>query len=110
MWAANLFAVGGIRSIEPGPLDDPAAAVAAFEANGCRVVCLCSSDEVYATAAAETASALRDAGAAAVYLAGKPGEHADEWRAAGIDTFVHVGIDVLDTLQRAHEHLGVARP
>ncbi|MDY7101202.1 MAG: methylmalonyl-CoA mutase family protein [Actinomycetota bacterium] len=109
-WAANLFAVGGVRSIEPGPLDDVAAAVAAFEADDSTVVCLCSSDDVYAERAAETATALREAGARRIYLAGKPGEHEQTWRDAGVDEFVHVGIDVLDTLQRAHDHLGVARP
>lgn len=70
-------------------------------------MCLCSSDEVYATSAAEAAKALRQAGAAAIYLAGRPGEHEADWRAAGIDAYLYAGGDLLALLEEAHRRLGI---
>jgi methylmalonyl-CoA mutase len=64
---------------------------------------VCSSDPIYAREAVAAATALRAAGARHVYLAGRPGEHEAALRDAGVGTFIHVGCDVLATLQAAHE-------
>ena len=40
-------------------------------------------------------------------LAGKPGENEAKWRAAGVDQFVYVGVDVLMELETLHAALGV---
>ena len=58
--------------------------------------------------ASATATALKDAGAAFVALAGHPGELRSELDAAGVDAFFHVGIDVLATLTDLHERLGIS--
>jgi methylmalonyl-CoA mutase len=68
---------------------------------------ICSSDGMYAERAASTATALREAGAARVILAGAPGDLRQELEAAGVDEFWHVGIDVLDALTRLHADLGI---
>ena len=68
---------------------------------------ICSSDGVYAERAAATATALKEAGAARVILAGAPGELRDELDAAGVDEYWHVGVDVLDALTRLHTTLAV---
>ena len=45
---------------------------------------------------------LKQAGAARVYLMGRPDEaQRAAWQAAGVDEFVHAGADVLATLDRA---------
>jgi methylmalonyl-CoA mutase len=44
-----------------------------------------------------------------VYLAGNPGDARSAYESAGVDEFVHVGVDVIATLRRAHETLGVTR-
>jgi methylmalonyl-CoA mutase len=49
---------------------------------------------VYADLAGATAQALKSAGARRVYLAGK-GDY------AGVDEYVHLGVDALDVLTRA---------
>ena len=77
--------------------------LAAFKASGARLACLCAADADYAREAAGTAHALKAAGARALYLVGQPGGHEAEWRSAGIDTFIHVGCDVLAVLQAAHQ-------
>ena len=56
--------------------------------------------------AADAAKALTAAGAI-VHLAGRPGENEDDWRQAGVKTFIFTGCDVLSTLQAAHDILGV---
>ena len=66
--------------------------VAAFKASGAALACLCSSDEVYAQEAEAAAKALREAGAKHIYLAGRPGEREAAFTAAGIGSFIFVGM------------------
>jgi methylmalonyl-CoA mutase len=72
-------------------------------------VCLCSSDALYAELAVPVATALKEAGVEYVYLAGNPGDRREAEEAAGVDEFVHVGVDVLAALDRAHRVLGIER-
>ena len=47
----------------------------------------------------------RGGGARHIYLAGRPGERKAEFEAAGVQTFIYAGCDVLATLQAAHDIL-----
>jgi len=93
-FAANLFAAGGIRAVPGEGYEDAQSAAEAFRASGADIACICSSDEVYADLAENAASALKQAGAKRVYLAGK-GDY------AGVDEYIHLGVDALDILTRA---------
>ncbi len=42
-------------------------------------------------------------------LVGKPGDDEAAWQAAGIDEFLHPGIDVVEVLGRALDWCGVER-
>jgi methylmalonyl-CoA mutase len=77
------------------------ALIAAFKSSGAKLVCLCSTDEVYAREGTSAAKALTLAGAAHIYLAGRP-KDADALKAAGIRTFIFAGCDALATLKAAH--------
>jgi methylmalonyl-CoA mutase len=92
-FAKNLFEAAGIRTV--------AGSVEEFDGTG--VVCLCSSDAVYADSGAEAVSRLRAAGAQRVYLAGRGAD------VPGVDEEVGLGSDVLDVLTRALDALGVER-
>ncbi len=108
-WVTNLVSVGGVAAVG-GDTDgarSPLEAEARFVESGHAVAVICSSDAVYAERAAATATALKEAGAALVALAGHPGDLRDELTAAGVDEFWHVGIDVLDMLERLHTTLGI---
>lgn len=108
-WIANLLAVGGIATAG-GDVDgaaSPIEAEARFVDSGCSVAVICSSDGVYAERAAATATALKEAGAVHVVLAGAPGDLRAELDAAGVDEYWHVGVDVLDALTRLHATLAV---
>ena len=73
--------------------------IAAFKASGAKLVCLCSSDKVYAAEAVGRRRGAEGAGASHIYLAGRPGEIEAELKAAGVQDFVYVGCDVVATLQ-----------
>lgn len=107
-WITNFLAVGGI-AVDGGDADgamSPIEASARFAESGATVAVMCSSDGVYAERAAATATALREAGASAVALAGSPGDLRDELAAAGCEEFWHVGVDVLGALTALHDRLG----
>jgi methylmalonyl-CoA mutase len=104
-YAKNFYEAGGIEAVTSDGFKSQAEMIAAFKKSGTKLACLCSSDKVYETQAAEAAKALAAAGAA-VHLAGRPGDHEATWRQAGVKTFIYVGCDVLSTLQAAHDSLG----
>ena len=104
MFAKNLYEAGGIEAPSNDGFKGQAEMIAAFKASGAKLACLCSSDKVYQTQAAETARALTEAGAI-VHLAGRPGDNEEPWRAAGAKSFVFMGCDVLATLKAAHDIL-----
>jgi methylmalonyl-CoA mutase len=108
-FAANLFQAGGFETPNAGPGDDPAAIAAAFTASGAKIACLCAADKVYAASAAPVAAALRAAGAAYVWLAGKPGERAAADEAAGIGGYVFTGCDAVDVLRTAQAKAAVVQ-
>lgn len=104
-FAKNFFEAGGIEAVGDGGHKSLEDLVAAFIAAGAKLVCLCSSDEVYAREAEAAARALTKASAGHIYLAGRPGGHEAAWKAAGIGSFVYVGCDVLATLRAAHDRI-----
>jgi methylmalonyl-CoA mutase len=113
-FAKSFFETGGIEAFEflPSPSASPLAEgeatdlAAAFKASGAALVCLCSSDKVYADKAATAAKALQAAGAKHIYLAGRPGEQEATLRDAGVSDFIFAGGNALATLQEAYQRMG----
>jgi methylmalonyl-CoA mutase len=104
-FAKSLFEAGGIEAIDTDGFSDPAALAAAFKKSGAPLACLCSSDTVYAEQAIAAAQALHAAGAKHIYLAGRPGDHEVELRAAGIGEFIFAGGNALGTLETAYANM-----
>jgi methylmalonyl-CoA mutase len=73
------------------------------------VACLASSDRLYAEHAVVVATALSEAGAGPIWLAGSPGERAAQYTAAGIDRFVFSGVNAIEVLRDVHRQAGVER-
>lgn len=92
-FAANLFQAGGFECVT-GPVEE-------FAQSGAKIACLCSSDKTYADEAESAATALRDAGATRIWLAGK-GTY------EGVDDTVFAGCDAVAVLRRAFDELGVS--
>ncbi|MEQ8394541.1 methylmalonyl-CoA mutase family protein [Thalassobaculum sp.] len=108
-FARNHLGSGGIEAVD-SELDDAAGAAGVLKDADADLVVLCSSDTIYAEKAAVFAAALKAAGAARVWLAGRPGEHEATWRAAGIDGYLFAGDDTLATLRGLLTDLGVWTP
>ena len=100
-FAKNAFEAGGIEAVTNDGFGNFDQLAAAFRESGARLACICSSDEIYGTHAAQAASALKNAGAAAIYLAGRPGEIEAALREAGVAGFVFVGCNLLALLEAA---------
>ncbi|MCJ2014158.1 methylmalonyl-CoA mutase subunit beta [Methylobacterium sp. J-076] len=100
-FAANAFAAGGIEAITNDGFEETEALVTAFKTSGAPLVCLCSSDALYAERAVEAAGALVAAGAGTIYLAGRPTDLMEPLKAAGVHAFLHAGCDLLALLDDA---------
>lgn len=108
MFAKNFFEAGGIETIGNNGFADEAAMIDAFKSSGAAAACVCSSDDIYAARAVAAAQSLKAAGAAAIYLAGRPKEQ-DTLKAAGIGSFIFAGCDVLAILRAAHDMMGIGK-
>jgi methylmalonyl-CoA mutase len=102
-FAKSLFEAGGVVALGNDGFAGPSEAAAAFKHSGAKIACLCASDAAYGEMAAEAARRLKEAGARAVFLAGRAAEHEQAWRAAGVDVFVFAGCDALAALAAAHQ-------
>jgi methylmalonyl-CoA mutase len=107
LFARNFFEVGGIEAVANDGFASREEMITAFQASGAKLVCLCSSDKVYEQEAVDSARALAAAGAAHLYLAGRPGELEARLRATGVQDFIYVGCDLLAALSAAHRQLGL---
>jgi methylmalonyl-CoA mutase len=104
-FAQNFFAAGGIGAVPS--VGDAIWHAQAVASSHCSLACICGSDKRYATDAVEAAKAMKRAGVARLYMAGKPGELEAALREAGVDEFIHIGVDVLASLELAHAELGL---
>jgi methylmalonyl-CoA mutase len=107
LYARNFFEAGGIEAVSNDGFASRDEMIAAFKASDAKLACLCSADKVYESEATDAATALTAAGAARVYLAGRPAELEATLKAAGVQDFIYVGCDVLATLRAAHDKLGL---
>jgi methylmalonyl-CoA mutase len=98
----NFFEAGGIEAVTNDGFKSRDEMIAAFKASGAKLVCLCSSDAVYETQAADAAKALAAAGVMHIYLAGRPKDQAP-YKAAGVNAFIFAGGNVLEALQAAYQ-------
>jgi methylmalonyl-CoA mutase len=105
----NFFEAGGIEAEDNEGYWEIPTLVHYFKKAGTPLVCLCSSDAVYATNAADAAKALKEAGATLVYLAGRAGDKEAEYRAAGVDDFIFAGGDALATLRATYKQIEAAK-
>lgn len=97
-FARNLFAAGGLASVEAGPTESTEDIRTAFAGSGTTIACVCGSDSDYARRADATARALKESGADCVLLAGKPPERPLD----SVDRYIHSGVDALAVLHELH--------
>jgi methylmalonyl-CoA mutase len=109
-WTRNFLAAGGIEAIASDSLRNSADVARAFTDSGASLACLCSADTVYAEHAVAAIGALKAAGARQVLLAGRPARQEAALLAAGLDGFIFAGGNVLASLGRIYDALGIGHP
>ncbi len=97
-YATDFFEAGGFQVLVREAKSDVDEAVAGFVASKARIAVICSTDKRYATAVTELVPKLKAAGAVTVVLAGNPGQSEAAYRAVGVDRFIYVRCDVVETL------------
>ena len=100
-FATNLFAAGGIDVVNEGRHDDVDGVLAHY--GGEAVVCLTGHDKAYAEWGSDLVTALREAGAQWVILAGKVSTSSTG--GLEVDDSCAMGVDALDFLHRTREKL-----
>lgn len=101
-FSTNFFGCAGYEIIDNLGFDTVEQGVEAAMEKGADVVVLCSSDDEYADFAPKANEAL--AGRAILVVAGAPA-CMDDLKAAGINDFIHVRCNVLDTLRDFNSRL-----
>jgi len=102
-FAKSFFEAGGIEAVTNDGFSDQDRLRQSYISSRAKLSCLCSTDDIYETHAAQTAETLRNAGSPLIALAGRPGEREDQWVQAGITTFIYAGCDILKVLSKALE-------
>lgn len=106
-FAKNFFEVAGIQAIGNAGFADVPACTEAFQASGAKIAIICSADPIYEQMAQPVAQSLKAAGCIHLFLAGNPGDKKDAYMSAGIDDFIFMGGDVLQTTRSTLARLGV---
>ena len=107
-FATNFFGCAGYKVTDNAGFSTAEEGVKAAMAAEADIVVLCSSDEEYAEIAPLATRLLKEAkDDVLVVVAGYPKEIVDSLKAAGVDEFIHVRTNALDTLYRFQQKLGV---
>jgi methylmalonyl-CoA mutase len=108
MFSNNLFGCAGYQIIDTNGFKTVEEGVeAAFTANA-DIVILCSSDDEYAEIAPKACKLIKDKNNnVKVIVAGYPTAIIDQLKNAGIDDFIHIRTNVLETLQKYNQLLGI---
>ena len=105
-FATNFFGVVGYEIIDNvGFATAQEGVEAALKANA-DIVVLCSSDDEYAEIVADACKGLKGK-VKSIVLAGFPKEQVEEFKAAGIDEFIHIKTNALECLTSFQKLLGL---
>ncbi len=105
-FATNFFGCAGYEIIDNPGFASVDEGVGAALASGAGIVVLCSSDEEYPEIVPAAARKIKDGKASVkVVVAGFPKDHVESFRSAGVDEFIHVRSNLLETLRKFQSEL-----
>lgn len=109
-WAKSYFETGGIEAITNNGFANQGDLISAFENSGAVIACLCSSDTLLTEQAVDTAKALIEAGAEAIYMVARPKLlKSIKFEDRNLfQTLLYQGTDMVSTLVEAHQIIGFA--
>ncbi|GAB1405326.1 methylmalonyl-CoA mutase small subunit [Lentimicrobium sp.] len=107
-FSSNFFGVAGYQVIDNTGFSSVLEGVKAALSANADIVVICSSDEEYAEVAPEITRALKEAKEdIQVVVAGYPKDLIESLKVAGVDEFIHVRTNVLETLYAFQQKLGI---
>jgi methylmalonyl-CoA mutase len=104
-FASSFFACAGYQIVDNTGFDTMEQGIEAAKASQAEIIVLCSTDEAYEGTAIKAFEALRET--KIVVMAGYPTALVDELKAAGMQHFIHVKSNLLQTLQSFQQALGI---
>ena len=106
-FSCNFLASAGYKVIDNLGFKTVEEGVDAAIAAGADIVVICSSDEEYAEYAIPAYEYLKTKNDKAIYVVAGAPACAEELKAAGIENFIHVKVNQLETLKMFNEKLGI---
>ncbi|MDR0603922.1 MAG: methylmalonyl-CoA mutase family protein [Bacteroidales bacterium] len=104
----NFFGCAGYEIMDGQPFASEQEGIVAAVSAKADIVAICSSDEEYATIAPVIAKGLKQQSKNILCIvAGNPVEIIDTLKQAGVDDFIHVKLNLLETLKRYNVLLGI---
>jgi methylmalonyl-CoA mutase len=107
-FAMGYLGAGGFEIIDNNGFADASEAASAALNSKAEIIVICSSDDEYPAVAPEIASKVKAGNPKAVIvLAGYPKEIVEDLRKTGVDEFIHLKSDSLETIRNIHAKLGI---
>jgi methylmalonyl-CoA mutase len=107
-FATNFFGCAGYEINDNPGFHSAGDGVQAALSSGAEIIVICSSDEEYPLIVPEIAGSIKAAGSRAkIVVAGFPKDHVGDFKSAGVDGFIHVRCNLLETLQDYQHQLGI---
>jgi methylmalonyl-CoA mutase len=107
-FSSGFFGCAGYKIIDTSGFKTVEEGVEAVKAQKPEIVVICSSDEEYVDLVPEICKQIKSADNKSILvLAGYPKDQIDSYKQAGIEEFIHVRSNVLDTLNNFHRKLGI---
>ena len=103
-FSANFFGCAGYQIIDNQGFDTIEEGVSLALQSGAEIVVICSSDEEYLVFAPDIFMRLKDS--AIIVIAGNPAS-IDELKAKGLENFIHIRSNVVETLKEFNIKLGI---
>ena len=102
-FSTNFFGVAGYKILEGSGYVTAAEGISEALNSKARVIVFCSSDEEYAEIPGLCAKIKEKAPHALLVVAGYPAELLDQLNQAGVDDYIHMRTNALESLTRFHE-------
>ncbi|MEI6124896.1 MAG: methylmalonyl-CoA mutase family protein [Bacteroidota bacterium] len=107
-FATNFFGCAGYEIMDEYVSKEIESTVNEIDDTKANIVVICSSDDEYAQFATEIATAVKQRNdAVQVFIAGYPKEMIGPLKASGVDDFIHVRVNVIETLSKYQKLLGI---
>ena len=105
-FAFDFLGVGGYSMLDETSYSSALEAAEKSAGSASDIVVICSSDEDYDETALDFVKAFRKINQSSVLLlAGNPVELSERLKSEGLDAFIHLGSDIVDTLNRVHKKI-----